>query len=176
MLNLRKWKMKNSINRKTKFIGLIGLIGLGGALTWLYSLPKDGTLSQSRQTAKNAIIRILNRLRYHSIDPKYDKVILGQAWHETGGFTSRAFLEGNNCFGISPKGTLAKYQTIEDSVDRYIQLIQLRVFQDGNVNPPDSFIGYVEFLKRHKYFEDKVTTYVNGTINGWKQSAKLLGL
>jgi len=168
--------MKNSTSKKMKYIGLLGLIGLGGALTWSYFLPKDGTLSPARLTAKNAIIRILNRLRYHSIDPKYDKVILGQAWHETRGFTSRAFIEGNNAYGISPNGILAKYKTIEDCVDAYVRLIQYRIAQDGNVNPSESFIGYVEFLKRHKYFEDKVTTYVNGVINGWKQSAKILGL
>lgn len=168
-----------------KLIGLMkptkwGLwIGLGGLSILSYFLLKGGTKYLSpdhAQRVREVSIRIQTRLRYHSIAQEYDQVILGQAYHETGGFTSNAFVNGFNCFGISPNGVLAKYDSIESSVDNYVRLIQLRIYQDGGVEPPSTFVGYAEFLKRHKYFEDKITNYINGMINGWKQIAKERGI
>ena len=163
---------KKGLTKSTKW-GL--LIGLGGLSILSYFLRSGGMKYLNPDHAKRVAevsMRIKARLQYHSIAEEYHPMILGQAYHETGAFTSNAFENGFNCFGISPGGKLAKYDSIESSVDRYVSLIQLRIYQDGGVEPPATFIGYAEFLKRHKYFEDSLITYVNGMINGWKQISK----
>jgi hypothetical protein len=111
-------------------------------------------------------------------------IMVGQAMHETGNFTSPFFTKGNNCFGYSyVKGGLyqldkggpnadngvpiAQYASINDSVKEIVAWWGRRMKENKFAWPDISTPAqYVERLKRYGYFEDKQTNYLNG-VTAW---------
>jgi hypothetical protein len=111
--------------------------------------------------------------RYESLKP----LIFGQAFHETGGFQSRAFLEQNNMFGMkipSRRAFLGKKQigSMYASYDNAKQSLEDLLIYLNFVNFPTKVMDTKDFvnqLKRRSYFEDNIENYLRGVENGIKQ-------
>jgi len=108
-------------------------------------------------------------------------LLVSQAKHETGNFTSNFFKNYNNAFGYSynqnssyqiAPGTIADngikiaaYRNIADSTKEVIDWIYRRV-NDGsfpkNLNTIVSPEQYVLLLKKAGYFTDTITNYLTG--------------
>jgi len=153
--------------------GLRGLVSLLLGLLVLFlifrrSLPALAkTPSQMRA---NQIARSLrDRLkRFSNISDFGIELLVAQARHETGNFTSAIFRESNNFFGmrhprrratrsIGVHREHARFQTLDDSViDMILYLIHFRT------NPGDfaNVESYVRELKNDGYFEDTEENYL----------------
>jgi len=183
---------------------LIGLTILVSALViWLkfrktsQKPPKSNSQSDqgAEQTAGQKVMQIIKKTFG---DTEYEGMIplfYAQAYHETGGFTSRAYLEQNNLFGMkeakvrettdidsgmmvsddrgmetiaADKVGYSEYQNLEDSAEDmlfYLEDQNFPIIVFGN-KPKKEFIEeYANELKRRKYFQDSVSNYVNGMIN-----------
>jgi hypothetical protein len=111
-------------------------------------------------------------------------VIVAQARHETGNYTSHFFTDGNNCFGysyyagskwqIAAGGTadngapIAQYATIENSVHELTDWIKRRQM-DGKfphdlneINTPEK---YARLLKDAGYYGATYASYAAGLVN-----------
>lgn len=108
-------------------------------------------------------------------------LIEAQSKHETGLYTSNAFIKNNNCFGYkyvkaarwqsgagitsSEKDPYAKYDSIENSVHELCAWI-IRRRNEGKFPADLSEIKtpqyYANLLKRCGYFGDTIENYVNG--------------
>jgi len=180
---------------------LIGLTILVSALViWLkfrktsQKPPKANSQrdQESEQTAGQKVMQIIKKTFG---DTEYEGMIplfYAQAYHETGGFTSRAYLEQNNLFGMkeakvrettdidsgmlisddrgmetiaADKVGYSDYQNLEDSAEDmlfYLEDQNFPVIVFGN-KPKKEFIEeYAKELKRRKYFQDSVENYVMG--------------
>lgn len=108
---------------------------------------------------------------------KYDKLrplLFAQAVHETGNFTSRAFKEQNNMFGMkvpfrrpfigekSQSSMYASYTNPKQSLEDLIIYLNFVNFPN-NIETPEEF---ARELKIRSYFEDNVFNYINGLKNG----------
>lgn len=109
-----------------------------------------------------------------SIDLSY--IILAQFKHETGGFTSNIFIEGNNMSGMkhpSVRKTLslgthrkhAKYASVEDCILDYVYYLEARKLPTHEV----SVKKYLKLLKNKGYFEDDFNSYYKGVRNYYKE-------
>lgn len=88
--------------------------------------------------------------------PHY-KIVLAQARHETGNFTSRLCKVNHNLFGIKHNGRYAKYHNWQASIADYKKRISSR-YKGGD---------YYVFLKRIKYASDpKYIQRLKGFNNG----------
>jgi hypothetical protein len=126
--------------------------------------------------------KIYNQAISDGMPPVLATLIVAQARHETGGYTSNVFKTCNNCFGYkwvgqssaagpctsSPEGNeYAKYNTIEQSTHELTQWIRRRQTEGKfpadlhTINTPDQ---YGDLLKTAGYFGDSLTAYVNGLI------------
>jgi hypothetical protein len=106
-----------------------------------------------------------------------------QAMHESGKFTSNAFVKHNNLFGYTYSGSryqtgpgliadngkpVAAYATLEDSVKELVDWLYRRV-RDGKFPPLDTFRDtdqdlerYAELLKAAGYYGDSLQNYYAG--------------
>jgi hypothetical protein len=106
---------------------------------------------------------------------------VAQAAHETGNFTSDAFVRNNNAFGYKPfigsiwqvipppsgaNKTYAYFKTVEDSAREVADWIGRRKSSFQNVTTLSAFAGA---LKANGYYEDKVGNYTSG-ITFWFNS------
>lgn len=109
-----------------------------------------------------------------SIDLSY--IIVAQAKHETGDFTSLIFVENNNLFGLKqPKkrkttcvGTNrghGVYSSLEDCVIDYIYYMEARKMPFHEI----SVRKYVNLLKKKGYFEDDLEKYYKAVKKHRKQ-------
>jgi len=126
--------------------------------------------------------RIYNQAAASGMPPILCTLIVAQARHETGNYTSNAFTQCNNCFGYKYVGQAlstgpcvtssegdkyAKYASVEDSVKELAAWIKRR--QQGGIFPenlstittPDQ---YAQLLKNAGYYGASVSEYVNGLI------------
>lgn len=101
------------------------------------------------------------------------RLLFAQAFHETGGFTSRSFKEENNLFGMkvptrraflgkkSTKSAYAKYDNVQDSLKDMIIYLNF-------VNMPVVVTAeqYARELKVRSYYEDTEINYILGLKNG----------
>lgn len=124
-------------------------------------------------------------------------LVVSQAAHETGNFTSPIFKENNNIGGYTWKGSryqvrpgriadngepVGHYATIEDSVKEIVDWIYRRR-AEGKFPADLSIIAdplsYAQLLKNSGYFTDALVNYVNG-LKKWAFTPKvgfsLLGL
>jgi hypothetical protein len=101
------------------------------------------------------------------------QLILAQAKHETGYFTSTEFLAYQNCFGMRPaqsrdadqlnyksKDSYAHYESIEQSVNDlslWFNAVGFTWFDTPEM--------YAAELKRHSYYTDTVENYSNDLSN-----------
>jgi len=112
------------------------------------------------------------------------KLIMGQAYHETGGYTSTLAQQYNNIFGITNhvtgNGTQTKsgfmdYKDFLACIEDYFSIL-IYYMNNSQREVPDTFIGFATWLKENGYYTDTVNNYANGMINGWTQTAKLLNI
>lgn len=90
--------------------------------------------------------------------------ILGQWWHETGGFKSRAFTELSNLAGIKgPGGGYRKFGSISEFGDVFADLIMRRYPGAMSAKTPEQ---YAAALKQGGYFEDILSNYQTGIRRG----------
>ncbi len=93
------------------------------------------------------------------VDKETVKIIIAQAMHESANFTSKIFVENNNCFGMKEAkvrpnlctGTNrghATYNTVEDGIiDYYLYMINRRIpMSERNLK------RYVTLLYKKRYF------------------------
>jgi hypothetical protein len=126
--------------------------------------------------------RIYNQAIADGMPHSLAVLIVAQARHETGGYTSSVFKLCNNAFGykwvgqsladgscsMSPEGdAYARYSSIEDSTHEITQWIRRR--QNSGVFPADlSSISngneYASLLKSAGYFGDTISNYANGLL------------
>lgn len=131
--------------------------------------------------------RIYNTAIADGLPALLSTFLVGQAAHETDGFTSPIFTDCNNCFGYKEIGqslsngpciyhsAYASYSSIEDSVHEMTAYIKRRQ-NDGsfpsNLNDITTPGQYATLLKNTvigAYFEDPVSVYTNGIVNWLKQ-------
>lgn len=112
---------------------------------------------------------ILTTLRQHGISEEFSLIILAQARHETGNFTSDVFWENNNAFGMKqPKkrqttciGTNrghGVYEDLRSNVTDYVLWMQMV----GLPCHEENLLSYVITLKKKRYFEDNLYKYYRG--------------
>jgi uncharacterized FlgJ-related protein len=115
------------------------------------------------------------------LPPVLSSLLVAQAAHETGNFTSNFFTKYNNAFGYSfvPGGyyqsgsgtiadngqPIAAYRSIEDSTKEVIDWIYRRVKE--NKFPADLYtitdpLQYATLLKNAGYYVDTLTNYAAG--------------
>lgn len=128
---------------------------------------------------------IYNQATANGMPLQLAALIVAQARHETGNYTSAAFTNCNNCFGYKYVGQdiatqciksseadfYAGYDTINDSVTELTDWISRR--QDEGKFPADlSTIttpdNYAALLKNAGYYGDSLTNYTNALIK-WLQ-------
>lgn len=132
------------------------LIVLVAFLTWIIS---------KRKKSEEDIFSPLDGTKYQSMKP----LIEAQAKHETGKYTSRAFIENNNLFGM--KNAYKRQQLgINKRGDQY------RLYSDPTESVKDLllYFDYVNFpvvtdaatyakeLKNRSYYEDSIRNYYEG--------------
>jgi uncharacterized FlgJ-related protein len=126
--------------------------------------------------------RIYNQAIYDGIPPNLALLMVAQARHETGGYSSSVFKLCNNAFGykwvgqstadgscsMSPEGnSYARYSSIEDSTYEISQWIYRRQL-DGKF--PDDLTTiksegqYAQLLKNTGYYGDTVSNYTKGLL------------
>jgi hypothetical protein len=126
--------------------------------------------------------------------PALATLIVSQARHETGGYTSRAFTELKNCFGysyvsgakwqlstpgfIADNGqALARYASITNSTHELTDWIKRRqregVFPANlaTIVTPDQ---YAQLLKNSGYYGDTVANYTRGLVYWLTQITNLV--
>jgi len=127
-------------------------------------------------------------------------LMVAQAKHETGNFTSRAFLQDNNAFGYSfvPGGywqlgpgliadngkPVARYATIEDSTAEIVDWIYRRISEGkfpANLNDITTPDQYAQLLKGAGYYGDTLQNYLEGlrrwfVLNTGSDALLILGL
>lgn len=146
--------MKHYKKYKPYYVGL--LTALVAFLIWIIAKNK---------TKPKGIYSVLEGSKYEPMA----KLIEAQAKHETGNYTSRAFKENNNLFGMKnairreqlgfPKfqDMYRLYESPEQSVKDlmiYFDFVKFPVVTD-----PEAF---VRNLKQRSYFEDNFNNYLNG--------------
>ena len=161
-------------------------LGLGGYILYrLYKSAKTTIDTEFAYTGNEGEGTIEQRIRRTVIEKGLPKamqnLIVAQAKHETGNFTSNAFKRNNNLFGykyvgsryqLSPGITSSEgnaygfYATIEDSVRELCDWIGRR--QKSGVFPSDlstmTASRYAQLLKSAGYYGDTVTVYTAGLL------------
>lgn len=146
---------------------------VGAGLSLLFLLSRFGKKINPNQTkTMKSIFESTFFGKYDSLKP----LIFAQAVHETGNFTSRAFKEQNNMFGMKvpsrrpflgkkdPKSMYASYTTVKKSLEDYLVYLNFVNFPTNKMNPET----FSNELKRRSYFEDNVSNYIRGLNNGLK--------
>jgi len=177
--------MRTNSNKQTKPTNFLRWIGLGGVLTLLFILLKGGTKSPSRGAEPKEIASyLIKKLKSKGANPEQIKVIVGQSYHETGGFTSELARDYANIFGISNHVTslgvktdsgFLMYPNYENCIEDYFAILTYYI-NTSQTQPPSTFIGFATWLKENHYYTDSLTNYANGMINGWKQTALMLNI
>jgi hypothetical protein len=145
-------------------------------------------------TADQVSVRIYNQARKGTpynpgVPVDLANLLVAQAKHETGDFTSNAFKRQNNAFGyayyagsnyqkdqgtdiISDNGKpVAEYASIEDSVNEIVDWIYRRSRAGqfpadlSTIKTPAQYAGY---LKSAGYFGDTLQNYLNGLVSWFK--------
>lgn len=117
-------------------------------------------------------------------------LLVDQAQHETGNFSSNAFIQDNNAFGYSwvPGGRwqigmsdflsdngqpVAEYATVADSVSELVDWIYRRRAEGkfpADLSAIDDPVEYAQLLKDSNYYGDTVTNYAKGLAYYFKQN------
>lgn len=124
---------------------------------------------------------IYNTARNAGFPDTLARLMVAQAQHETGNFTSNFFKKYNNAFGYSyvrngkwqlpTAGTIADngapiaaYASIENSTMEVVEWIKRRITQGvfPAVDKIDSPQVYAELLKKANYYQDKLENYLRG--------------
>lgn len=117
-------------------------------------------------------------------------LIVAQARHETGNYTSRLFRTSNNLFGMkvprrrpaphiagpspvnAPKSEgetpYAQYRSVQDSVKDLIMWHKYNRIDWSRINSPEQ---YAQFLKSKGFYGDTIVNYLKGLRSGLKRIA-----
>lgn len=128
-----------------------------------------------KESPTKAIEAIFTNTRYSYYDKRgdYNKIIpfiIAQSMYETGGYTSRAFTENNNLFGMKNASIRFQYGIKKES-DPYRYYRSYRESSRDMLEwlytvgfPPDihTLFDYCVELKNHKYYEDSISNYFGG--------------
>lgn len=114
---------------------------------------------------------ILDILLENGVEEELSQIILAQAKHESGNFTSNIFWENNNPFGMKcprkrPTTCIGTnrghgvFNSIEDAVIDYVWWMEFNniPFNEKNTRK------YVQLLKNKRYFEDDINRYYKAVI------------
>lgn len=113
-------------------------------------------------------------------------LIVAQAKHETGNFTSNIFLNCLNAFGYKTYGnafacpgnpTYEGYNSVIDSTHEITGWIKRRL-NEGNFPDLETITDpyqYATLLKNNGYFGDSVNNYANGIISWYKDNINRVG-
>ena len=152
--------------------GLISLFVLFLIVQSFFS--RKSKTSGMTQTSRSIQQKIFNRLRERGVPADTARMIVAQAVHETGNFTSELFARGNNAFGMKlprRRNTLAidrglkvegdpaaSFNSVEDSVD------DLLLWLDFNSLPINysTLEDYIAAIRRKGYFTDTYIRYLTG--------------
>lgn len=139
------------------------------ALSFFSRKSRKSGMSQRSMSIQQ---KIFNRLRTRGVPADTARMIVAQAVHETGNFTSELFEKGNNAFGMKlprRRNTLAidrglkvegdsaaSFNTVEDSVD------DLLLWLDFNSLPINysRLEDYIAAIRRKGYFTDTYIRYL----------------
>ncbi len=144
---------------KLAFIVTVSILGL--ALGWTIGMQLD-FLKTKKQPLLPKPVQYADTVKIEGfseakliefmevIEMKHPKIVLNQARHETGRFTSPRFIKYNALFGFQTSDTdIIKYKSWKESVIAY-KAWQMKRLKDGE--------DYYKFLVRIKYAAD--TNYV----------------
>ena len=149
-----------------KWLSIFGL--LIALVLFLRGRKKTGSISQQIQDSLTA----------QGYSPSMAKWWAAISAHETGGWTSRAFREGNNLFGMTlPSGQttavglmatpnpekLAQFKSVDDSIKDLVLFLAVRWKYPKNF---DSLQSMLDYMKARIYFTDSMANYSRG-VNYW---------
>lgn len=135
--------------------------------------------------------QIYNIAKKRGLSDSVSRLIVAQARHETGNYSSNVFKSCNNLYGYkfvngkwqlsscsnSPEGgKYAKYSTIADSVNELIDWLQRRE-KEGKLDTSKIFTTgqYALALKNSNYYTDSIRNYQNGLEAGLKNLKIIVG-
>ena len=145
---------------------VVGLLIALGISRFINRQPKESTAPAQR------IFRVLLE---SNVPEQMAKILVAQAAHETGNFTSNLFKTANNAFGMKvpnirptftigeTKSGFAKFATIEDSASDLLLWLEHFGIPLNFVDPRE----YVKAIKARGYFEDSIGNYTNGVLRAF---------
>jgi uncharacterized FlgJ-related protein len=140
-------------------------------LAILGAVKARAEITKRKARKKNPTITAVRRAITTQFPNSVAKNVYGQFYHETGGGTSRLFLENNNLFGMkhpivrtttsigADVYNYAVYNTVDDAV------VDLRLwFLHNGLNYENltSSRDYVTAIKSKNYFSDSYANYLKG--------------
>lgn len=117
---------------------------------------------------------ILNILKLSGFPVTLSQIILAQAKHETGNFTSPVYQDCNNAFGYSAyqghgacqgHSFYRHYPSLIESTHELVGWIERRQWEGNfplDLNEIKTAAQYAELLKENGYYEDSLANYKNG--------------
>lgn len=121
-----------------------------------------------KMISKNDIVSYCLSVLYKlNVTPATSRLIIAQAAHETGNFTSAVFQSNNNMFGMKyvgqanaegEKNGYANYKDLEQCLKDYVSYYT----RSGYPKNYASVVAFVSDLKAHNYFEADTAEYING--------------
>jgi hypothetical protein len=118
-------------------------------LMWDSVKPRVTVTSIGHSGLSGKLGKYINFLRKEllkQIPDQHTKIIIRQAIVESGWFTSREFLEGNNPFGLSWEGEVQIFSSLEEACEEYYNQIYVK-YAGGD---------YYKFLKDLPYAMDSL--------------------
>jgi len=148
---------------------LRGLVSLLLPLLLLWLLLKKVPLIKMSFTKNEIYKQILDLLIFEGFTPLTARIILSQAAHETGNFTSKILRENKNLFGmklpekrptlaVGEKNGFAVFLNINDCVADY----RLYYNYMGYPESWNSIETFVNAFKMKSYFEAPIAEYLQG--------------
>jgi hypothetical protein len=153
-----------------------GLLLLAGLVALYLKLSKTQPPQVVNNTINKEAAKVFTLLLAYGFKPQQARFITAQAGHETGNFTSKVYLENNNCFGMKnpsirktfatgTKNGHATFSSLADCVKDFLLYYKfvslLEVYS--------SIDEYVKALKARKYFEADLNQYIAGCVRFYKK-------
>lgn len=153
-------------------LNILFLLFGGYLIAWLVSQNLRKKKEIQEPIKKEKVKEIFESTFLGKYEPM-KRLLFAQAFHETGGFTSRSFKEENNLYGMkvpsrraflgkkSAKSAYAKYDNVQDSLKDmliYLNFVNMPIVVTAE--------QYARELKSRSYYEDSEINYIRGLKNG----------